>query len=113
MNFYEKVREQCLYNKAHIVNYIAGYVCFMNAADESSLPCLNGDRVQHGAFSTIVASSFLLDQVELNHQTTTSRNIFDRALEQHFASAMQKQKHIVDGKVMRKLFNWPMPLKDI
>ncbi len=113
MNFYEKVRDQRLYNKAHIVNYTAGYVCFMNAADGSPLPHLNGNQVQREAFSSLVASDFLLDQVELNHRTAASRYIFGRALEQHFAPAMRKQKHVVNGKVMPKFFNWPMPLKDI
>ncbi len=45
INFYEKVKDQCLYNKAHIVNYIAGYVCFINAADESPLPYLNDNQL--------------------------------------------------------------------
>ena len=89
MNFYEKVRDQRLYNRGHIVNYTAGYVYFMNMADRSPLPYLNGDQVQHKAFSSLVASDFLLeDQVKLNHQTATSCYIFGCALEQHFAPAM-------------------------
>ncbi len=105
MNFYEKVRDRHLYNKAHIVNYTTGYVCFLNTADKSSLPYLNGDQVQHEACNSLIASDFLLNQVELNHQMTVSCYIFSCALEQHFASAMRKQKHIVDGKVMPKFFN--------
>ncbi len=72
----------------------------MNAADRNPLPHLNDDQVQHEAFSSHVASNFLLDQVELNHQTAASRYIFGRALEQHFAPTIWKQKHVVDGKVM-------------
>lgn len=43
MNFYKKVQDQRLYNKAHIVNYTAGYMCFMNAPDGSPLPYINSD----------------------------------------------------------------------
>ncbi len=45
MNFYEKVCDQRLHNKAHLVNYIAGYICFMNVADGSTLPYINSDQM--------------------------------------------------------------------
>ena len=68
INFYENIRDQRLYNKVHIVNYIAGYLCFINVADGSPLPYFNGDQVQCEAFSSFVTNDFLLeDQVELNH----------------------------------------------
>ena len=41
VNFYKKIRDQHLYNKTHIVNYTAGFVCFMNAEDRSVLPYIN------------------------------------------------------------------------
>ena len=113
MNFYEKVRNERLYNKAHIVNYTIGYVCFMNADNGSFLPYINHNQVQHEAVTSFVASNFLLDQIGLNHQMASTYYILVRALEQHFAPAMRKQKHVVAGKLMPKYFNWPMPLKDI
>lgn len=30
INFYEKVKNQQLYNKAAFLNYTIGYICFMN-----------------------------------------------------------------------------------
>lgn len=102
-----------LYNKAHIVNYTAGYVCFINAEDGNFLPYINRNQVQHKAVTSLVASNFLLDQVGLNHQMASTRYILSRAFKQHFALAMRKQKYVVAGKLMPKYFNWPMPLKDI
>lgn len=61
----------------------------------------------------MIANNFLLNQVSLNYQATATRLILSRALEQHFAPAIKKQKYVVVGKVMPKCFNWPIPLKDI
>ncbi len=81
MNFYKKVRDQRLYNKAHLVNYTAGYVCFMNAADGSTLPYINSDQVQYEALNSLIANDFLLDQVGLNHRAVATRFILGHALE--------------------------------
>lgn len=45
INFYETVRDQRLYNKAHVVNYTAEYIRYMPVSDESHLPYINGDPV--------------------------------------------------------------------
>lgn len=113
MNFYKKVRDQRLYNKVYIVNYTAGYMCFINAEDGSSLPYINCNQVQHEAVTSLVANNSFLDQVSLNYRMASTRYILGRALEQHFAPAMRKQKYVVASKLMPKYFNWPMPLKDI
>lgn len=112
-NFYEKVQDQRLYNKAHIINYTTGYVCFINTPDRSFLLYINRDQVQRKAVNSFAASDFLLDQVGLNHWASATRYILSCALEQHFALAMRKQKHIVVGKTMPKYINWPMLLKNI
>ena len=110
MNFYKKVRDQRLYNKAHIINYTVGYVCFMNVEDESFFPYINRNQVQHEAITSLIASDFLLDQISLNHQMASTCYILGHALERNFAPAIRKQKHVVAGKLMPKYFNWPMPL---
>ena len=69
--------------------------------------------MQHEALSSLIASDFLFDQIGLNHRAASNQFILGCVLEQHFTSAMRKQKHIVARKVMPKFFNWPMPLKDI
>ncbi len=113
MNFYKKVHDQRLHNKVHLVNYIAGYICFMNIADGNTLPYINSDQVQHEALSSLIADNFLLDQVDFNHRAIATRFILGCALKQYFTPAMRKQKHLVAGKVIPKFFNWSMPLKNI
>lgn len=72
INFYKKVCDQRLHNKAHIVNYTAEYVCFINAADGSPLPYINRDQVEPKAFNSLAASNFILDQVDINHRAATT-----------------------------------------
>lgn len=113
INFYEKIGDQRLYNKAYLVNYIARYIYFMNVVDKSTLPYINSDQVQHKVFSNLIANNFLLDQVGLNYQAVTTRFILDHALKQHFALVIRKQKYIIVGKVIPKFINWQISLKDI
>lgn len=68
INFYEKIYDWCLYNKVYLVNYIAGYICFMNVVDASILLYINNHQVQHEALNSLIANNFLLNQVGLNHQ---------------------------------------------
>lgn len=69
--------------------------------------------MQYEALSSLIADNFLLDQVGSNHKAGVTQFIFGRALEQHFAQAMRKQKYVIARKVIPKFFNWPMLLKDI
>ncbi len=81
MNLYKKIRDQCLYNKAHLVNYIAGYIYFINVANGSTFLNINSDQVQHEALRSLIADDFLLDQIDLNYQAATIWFILDHALE--------------------------------
>ena len=80
MNFYKKVRDQRLYNKTFIVNYIVRYVYFINTEDRSFLLYIKRNQVQYKAVTSLVTSDFLLDQVGLNHQIASTRYILGRAL---------------------------------
>lgn len=71
MNFYIKVCDQRLYNKAYLVNYIAGYMFFINAIDKSPLLYINNDQVQYKALNSLIPNNFLFDQVGLNYQIAT------------------------------------------
>lgn len=113
MNFYENVRDQRLYNKVHMVNYTAGYICFMNAPDGSLLLHIGCEQVQYDAVDNLIASDFLLDQVGYNHCTATTHYLLGRTLGKHFGQALKAQKHVIEGKLMPKYYNWPMPLKNI
>lgn len=113
MNFYENVRDHRLYNKAHIVNYIVGYICFMNALDGSSLSHISRENVDYDAVNSLTARNFLLDKVGYNHCSATMRYILGRTLGKHFGAELKTQKHIRERKLLLKYSNWPIPLKSI
>lgn len=39
--------------------------------------------------------------------------LLGRTLEKHFGQALKAQKHVIEGKLMPKYYNWPMPLRNI
>lgn len=68
INFYKRVYNQRLHNKAYIVNYTTKYIYFINIIDGSPLLYINYDQVQYKVFNCLIASSFILDQINVNHQ---------------------------------------------
>lgn len=105
MNFYKNVRDQRLYNKAHIVNYTAGYICFMNAPDGSSLPHISYENIDYDAVNSLTAKDFLLDKVRYNHHSTAMRYILGRTLGKYFSTEWKAQKHVKEGKLLLKYSN--------
>ena len=61
MNFYTKICDQSLYNKAYLVNYIIRYLYFINVIDESTLLYINSNQVEYKALSSLITNNFLLD----------------------------------------------------
>lgn len=82
-----------------------GYVYFMNVENRSRLLYINSDQVQYKALNSLIADNFLLYHIGLNHQAATTWFILYRILDQHFASAMRKQKYIITIKVIPKFSN--------
>lgn len=113
MNFYENIHDQYLYNKAHIVNYIAEYICFMNVPDNSPFLHISYKNVDYDAVNSLMAKDFLLDKMGYNHRSTAMRYILGRTLGKHFGTELKAQKHLREERLLPKYFNWPMLLKNI
>ena len=89
INFYENVRNQRLYNKVHMVNYTARYICFINAPDGSSFPHISSDNIDYNAVNSLTAKNFLLDKVEYNHRFAAMHYILGRTLGKHFGAGLK------------------------
>lgn len=67
INFYEKIYDPRLYNKAYLVNYTAGYIYFMHNPDKNPVSYINNNQMQLEVLNSLIADDFLLDQVGSNH----------------------------------------------
>lgn len=89
MNFYDYVYNQRLYNKRHLVNFIAGYVYFMNALDSSPFLHISCESVQYNAVNSLTANNFLLDRVGGNYYSAAMSYILGHTLKKHFGNAIK------------------------
>lgn len=87
MNFYEKAKNQQLYNKATLISYNTNYVYFMknpkNLVDSNEnwyKQYSNTDQVDREVLNVLEDKTLELDDFVLNHQSTT---IFYIILEIH------------------------------
>lgn len=108
MNFYEKVQDQRLHNKAHQVAYTAGYVFFMKGAGY-----LNANSINHAAIRDLKSADFLLDLAGNNHRQASSRYMLSQVLSRYYKKQLSAQKKDVGGKFLPKYWKWRMPLKEM
>ena len=96
-----------------MVNYTAGYICFINIPDGSSLLHISHENINYDVVNNLTAKDFLLNKIEYNHGSAAMRYILGCTLEKHFGVELKAQKHVREGKLLPKYFNWPMPPKSI
>ena len=115
MNFYERVRDQRLHNRARMLSYTAGYVCFMKASDGSPMPHLTSDDIDYSAVNKLSAEDILLSPSGEQYQSEAMRYILSITLEKHFGKAMRNQKKKARIKGMNERVplyqKWPAPLR--
>ncbi|MCJ1342648.1 hypothetical protein MMC31_000835 [Peltigera leucophlebia] len=87
MNFYEKVREQRMYNQNHQVNYTAGYICFMKGNEY-----LYSSSVDYSAVNSFEPEDFLPDDSALKHHCESAQYILSNIFEQYFSKQLRHQK---------------------
>lgn len=105
MSFYQNVRDQRLYNKAHIVDYIVEYICFMNTLDGSFFPYINYENVNYDIVNSLIAKNSLLDKMGYNHCSIAIYYILDYTLEKHFGTKLKTQNHVKKERLLLKYFN--------
>ena len=106
MNFYEKVQDQRVHNKAHQVAYTAGYICFMKGKG-----CLNANTINYQAIRDLKSANFLLDSAGNSHRQASTRYMLSQVLSRYYKKQLCVQKKEVDGQILPKYWKWRMPLK--
>lgn len=84
MNFYERVCDQQLYNRAHILSYTAGYVCFMKASNRLPMPHLTSDDIDYFAVNKLSAEDILLSPSGEQYQSEAIRYILSITFSDYF-----------------------------
>lgn len=86
----------------------------MNAPDSSFFPHISRKNVDYNAVNSFMAKNFFLDKIRYNHHSAAAmRYILSCILEKHFGIELKAQKHIKEGRLLAKYFNWAMLLKNI
>lgn len=78
VNFYEKVQDQRVHNKAHQVAYTTGYICFMKGEEY-----LNANTITHNTIRDLKSVDFLLDLAGNSHRQTSTRYILSQVLSRY------------------------------
>ena len=116
MNFYEYVRDQQLHNQSAIVNYTAGYICFMKTLEEGRKDdtwlerYIDLTQIDRKLVNDVISKDFDLTQTDHDHRSATNRYIFSEVLNQYFSGMMHKQRNTQGVSIYRK---WETPLSNI
>ncbi len=108
MNFYEHVWDQRLHNRSAIVNYTAGYICFMKTPEEGREDntwlerYINSTKIDRRLVNTVVNKDFDLTQTDHDHRSAANRYIFSEVLGQYFSRLMHKQKNTQGVSIYQK-----------
>lgn len=117
MNFYENARDQRIFNRSSLVNYTAGYICFMKTpnmmedmADSWEEQYIDSNQVDQKLVNELTNEDFDLSEADFTHQSAAIRYTISDVLGQYFATAMRRQKNDRNIPIYRK---WPSPLPDV
>lgn len=117
MNVYEHARDQKIHNQSALVNYIAGYICFMKtpgSIDDSdntwAKQYIDNDQIDRKFVNKLRYDEFELDKDDESHQSALVRYTISEVLDQFFFAAMNKQKNGYDRPLYTK---WQSPLPDV
>lgn len=101
MNFYEKSRNQRLHNKATLISYTAGYLCFMNTPGSSDSSTdnwykryLSSNQVDRKAMKLLTNEDLVVNNIAISHRSAAVRYTISEVLSHYFTQAMRKDKVI-------------------
>lgn len=97
MNFYENVRNQRLFNRSSLLNYTAGYICFMktnhrieDGADSWEEQYIDDSQIDRKLVNELKNEDFDLTQADQDYCSAAIRYIISGVLHQYFATAMRR-----------------------
>ncbi|WP_375449348.1 hypothetical protein [uncultured Nostoc sp.] len=108
MDFYENVRDQQIHNWSAILNYTAGYVCFIKTLEESREDdtwferYIDSLQIDRRLVNTVANQDFDLTQADHDYRSATNRYIFSEVLGQYFSKSMHKQKNTQGVSIYQK-----------
>lgn len=95
INFYKKAKDQQLHNKAAFINYITGYIYFMNIlssvfdSDNNWYKWyLNTDQVNKKAINALKDKNLKLDKFVLDYRSETVYYITSKVLNRYFGQTI-------------------------
>lgn len=107
LNFYRSKRDQTSMNRAHIVNYTAGYVTFMG-----NRPHIARDSVDHKAVNQLTFDDLRLSSEAVRCHREAARALACRLLKKYLPTAFHAQRtRDGTGKQVAKYSAWEPPLK--
>ena len=117
MNVYEHSRDQRIHNRSVLLNYTAGYVCFMKtpgSADDSNDTWaeryIDAHQIDRTLVNKLTCEDFELRAEDISHRSAVVRYSISEVLSQFFSGAMNKQKNSHNRPLYTK---WRSPLPDI
>lgn len=120
MNIYSTQQDQHLHNKAHQIDYTAGYVSFMHSPHDEDPEAtwykqyLDANQMDYDAANQLVADDFLPSPNDLQHRALSVRYMISKVLANYFPTSLYKQKvRHADDRLLPQYMKWPAPLLDI
>lgn len=117
MNIYENTRDQRIHNRSALMNYTAGYICFMKtpgsmdgSGDTWAERYIDSDPIDRKLVNDLTCDDFDLDEEDISHRSAAVRYSISEVLSQFFHTAMQKQKNSQDKPMYTK---WRSPLPNV
>lgn len=102
LNFYKHVRDQRSHNRAHQVNYTAGYILFMNGDKHRPVA-----SIDHASCLDVTSNDLLPNKESEEYNTQAAEFNIGKTLKQYCHNAMACQKDR-NGSAIYTLFNPPL-----
>lgn len=97
MNFYKKILDQRVHNKAHQMPYIAHHIFFMKRPG-----CLNANNINHNASQDMTNANILLNIISCNYCQAFVYYIFFQVLFSYHKKSLDIEKIKIDKKRLLK-----------